>query len=52
MSYRTSLGKNIDSTALMALTALTSDFSDLVIQCAFSSAAMSTELEVSAEKKR
>ena len=42
MSYRTALGKYIDNTGLIACTE---------DECAFSSAVMSTELEVSIEKK-
>ena len=53
MSYRTSLGKYIDSTALMALSAAGhSNISCTEDQCAFSGAVMSTELEVSMTKKR
>ena len=62
MSYRNSLAKYVDNAALRALPALTWVFEwrqnswDLVIQiskdqCAFSGALMSTELEVSIEKK-
>ena len=59
MSYRTSLGKYIDSTALMALVAFTrvlksrqNSFSCTEDQCVFGNAMMSIELEVSTEKKR
>ena len=62
MSYRTSLGKYIDSTALIALPALTrvlnrdrtpetSSISCTEDQCVFGNAMMSIELEVSIEKK-
>ena len=59
MSQRTSLGKYIDSKALMFLdddkAPVRPDYSNISCtedQCAFSGAVVSTELEVSIEKKR
>ena len=55
MYHRTSIGKYIDSTALMTTERLRPGYSDILStedQCTSSGAVMSTELETSIQKER